>query len=76
MIFGPFDLSRLLFVGKSTENASDINVVLRPISQTKKVNNQNGEIIKFAPESNFSFWITLLTKVRRFEKNKNSYMKF
>lgn len=70
MVFGPFDLSRLLFVGKSTENASDINVVLRPISQTKKVNNQSGEIIKFAPEDNFSFWITLLTKVRASKRTR------
>ena len=58
---GPYDLSKLLFVGKSTENASDILVVLRQSASKKKDNNT--EILKFAPEVNFAYWITLLSKV-------------
>uniref|UniRef100_A0A7E4ZSU0 Rho-GAP domain-containing protein n=1 Tax=Panagrellus redivivus TaxID=6233 RepID=A0A7E4ZSU0_PANRE len=61
-IVGPFDLSRLLFVGKSTDNASDIIVVLRPTNQNRKTSHANAEVVRFAPEENFAFWISLLAK--------------
>uniref|UniRef100_A0AC34FU86 Rho-GAP domain-containing protein n=1 Tax=Panagrolaimus sp. ES5 TaxID=591445 RepID=A0AC34FU86_9BILA len=62
LVHGPYDLSRLLFVGKSIENASDVIVVLRPVKQGQKVTHGNAEVLKFAPEENFRFWITLLAK--------------
>ncbi|KAE9553613.1 hypothetical protein FO519_003158 [Halicephalobus sp. NKZ332] len=59
-ILGPYDLSKLVFVGKSTENASDILVVLRQVASKKK--ESNVETLRFAPEINFAYWITLLAK--------------
>uniref|UniRef100_A0A914Z7P2 Rho-GAP domain-containing protein n=1 Tax=Panagrolaimus superbus TaxID=310955 RepID=A0A914Z7P2_9BILA len=62
VVHGPYDLSRLLFVGKSIENASDIIVVLRSVKRGQTITHGNAEVLKFAPEDNFHFWITLLAK--------------